>query len=259
LPRETPAHRVSRPARLQSWIAAAALLSLQLTACAGFPGFAPPAAPVPAQCEDSDAIEVTEIYARADEARSNHLEREVKRLRADLDEAEESLIAIESGLLGVRGRADAVSDLAETRIEIARAARRAPWSVDRIEEAHEKLAEAERQFQRGHTGSAVFFASRARRIADSLKDEAQRVADTPGAGFVRGRRVNLRAGPSTRDDVLEVLVGSTPVFRERREGEWLMVRTAAGVVGWVHVSLVREDPSRSSQTQTQSLPASLAR
>jgi len=256
LSRENPAQFVNRSARRCSCTAAASLLSLQLMACAAFPGSTPPALPAPEQCED---VEVTKIYARADEARTQHLELEVKRLRADLDEAEESLIAIESGLLGVRGRADAVSALAETRIKIARAARGASWSLDRIEEARAKLAEAERQFQRGHTGSAVFFASRARRIADGLIDEAQRVAGTPGAGFVRGERVNLRAGPSTQHEVLAVLVGSTPVFRERRDGDWLMVRTAAGIVGWIHVSLVRENASRSSQTQTQSLPASLAR
>jgi hypothetical protein len=248
----------ARAARPRLWIAAGALLSLQLTACAAFQGFAFPApAPEPREC--GVATEVTEIYARADDARTSQLKLEVKRLRADLYEAEESLIAIESGLLGVQGRADAVSALAETRIEIARAARNAPWSVERIEEAQQKLAEAERQFQAGHTGSAVFFVSRARRIADGLNDEARRVANTPGAGFIHASRVNLRAGPSTQHEVLAVLLSSTPVFREHTDGEWLMVRTTTGVVGWIHVSLVHDNASRSSQTQTQSLPASLAR
>jgi SH3-like domain-containing protein len=116
-----------------------------------------------------------------------------------------------------------------------------------------------RQFQSDHSGSAVFFASRARRIADGLNDEARRVANTPGVGFIHGARVNLRAGPSKQHEVLTVLDGPTPVFRERRDGNWLLVRTSAGMVGWIHVSLLRDNASRSSQTQTQSLPASLAR
>jgi hypothetical protein len=254
---ENPTQPGTCATRLRPWIAAAALLSLQLTACAAFQGIA--VVPAPELRETVAAVEVTEIYARADDTRSLLLELEVKRLRADLHEAEESLIAIESGLLGVQGRADAVSALAETRIEIARAARHAPWSIERIEEARQKLAEAERQFQAGHTGSAVFFASRAQRIADGLNDEARRVANTPSATFTHAYRVNLRAGPSTQHEVLAVLVSSTPVFREHSDGDWLMVRTTTGVVGWIHASLVREDASRSSQTQTQSLPASLAR
>jgi len=235
-----------------------AALCLQATACSTLEGpQAAAPAPEPDACEQT--IEVTEIYARADDDRASGLELDVERLRADLLEAEASLVAIESGLIGVHGRADAASTLAESRIEIARAARGAPWSVERIEEARKKLDEAERQFQAGHSGSAVFFASRARRIAKALNDEARRVANTPGTRFVDGARVNLRKGPSTRDEIVAVLVDSTPLFPERRDAGWLLVRTHAGSVGWIHASLVRENWSRSSQTQTQSLPASLAR
>jgi SH3-like domain-containing protein len=70
---------------------------------------------------------------------------------------------------------------------------------------------------------------------------------------VIGRRVNLRAGPSTDDRVLRVLVARTPVLPERRRGDWTLVLTPAGQIGWVHDSLLSP-----SQT-TQSLPASLAR
>lgn|GEM_PF-1072237 len=255
---KNPSQSARRAVRLGPWIAAGSLLGLQLTACAALRDFARPSSSQET-AESTAAAEADRAHARAEAAHIRELESEVERLRADLIEAEESLVAIESGLLGVRGRADAVSELAETRIEIARAARKAPWSLERIAEAKQKLAEAESQFQSGHTGSAVFFASRAQRIAEGLIDEAQRVADTPGASFVHGRRVNLRAGPSAEHEVLAVLVDSTPVFRERRDGEWSMVRTTTGMVGWIHVSLIREHASRSSQTQTQSLPASLAR
>jgi hypothetical protein len=202
---------------------------------------------------------VTEIYQRAEIDRTTQLELEVERLRADLREAEEAMVAIESGLRGVHGRADAVSSLAESRMTVQRAARNAPWSRERVREAEQKLEEAEAQFQEGHTATAVFFASRARRIAEALNEVAERVAKTPGARFVDRPRVNLRSGPSTETRVLHVLLAGTPVFPERTDREWVMVRTPSGEVGWVYASLLRADWSPSSDTTTQSLPASFAR
>jgi hypothetical protein len=199
------------------------------------------------------------IYEQAGVDRTTQLELEVERLRADLREAEEAMVAIESGLRGVHSRADAVSTLAESRIAVERASRDVPWRRERVLEARQKLVEAERQFQAGHTGSAVFFASRARRIAAALNAEARRVASTPGARFVHGRRVNLREGPSTEDRILHVLVGSTPVFPEREDGEWVLVVTPSGEMGWIHHSLLSDRWSSSSETTTQSLPAALAR
>jgi hypothetical protein len=189
----------------------------------------------------------SEVYQRAE------VEREVERLRADLRQAEASLAAMESGLRGFQSRADAVSALAEARIAVEREGPKVPWRRDRVEEARAKLREAERQLEEGHFGSAVFFASRAERITESLCEEVRQVEARPGRRLVIGRRVNLRAGPSTDDRVLRVLVARTPVLPERRQGDWTLVLTPAGQVGWVHDSLLSR-----SQT-TQSLPASLAR
>ena len=212
------------------------------------------------RCEQGESENATRIaYERADIDRAAQLELEVERLRADLLAAEEAMVAIESGLRGVHSRADAVSTLAESRIAVERASRNVPWRRERVSEARQKLEEAERQFQAGHTGSAVFFASRARRIAAALDAEARRVASTPGARFINGRRVNLRAGPSTEDRILHVLVGSTPVFPEREDGEWVLVLTPSGQAGWVHRSLLSDSWSSSSEATTQSLPAALAR
>jgi hypothetical protein len=259
--------RRHRPHRSQLAPLDAAARLVAVAICCGFTSgcatldelLATPTAAERPVSKPTESLPVTEVYARADDDRTAELEREVERLRADLTEAEESLIAIESGLRGIHGRADAVSALAEARIEVERAARKAPWAIERLAESHRKLAEAERQFQADHTGTAVFFASRARRIANALNDEARKIAGTPGMRFIRGRRVNLRAGPSTSDKILSVLVGSTPVVAERSEGDWSLVRTTRGSVGWIHESLLRKTSSTSSQTKTQSLPASLAR
>jgi hypothetical protein len=195
----------------------------------------PEPAPAPAATAEDDAF----VYRSAQEARVRHLEEEVARLRADLDQAEQAMIAIESGLRGVHGRADAVSQLAEARIVVERAAKAAPWRRAALAEARGKLDEADRQFQAGHSGSAVFFASRARRSAESLLAEARQVAREPELRFVAGRRVNLRSGPSLDAEVLQVLERDTPVFPERDAGEWMLVRTANGPAGWIHAGLLR--------------------
>lgn len=221
-----------------------ALASSLLGGCAGFHGIVerlghsnePESAPT--GWRDRSAGDA-EIYRNAQRIYARYLEREVERLRADLRQAEEAMVAIESGLRGVHSRADAVSSLAEARIAVERAGRDVPWRETQIEEARGKLKEAERQFQAGHSGSAVFFASRARRIADTLNEEAELVSRSPDALFVERDRVNLRSGPSTADPVLAVLEHSTPVFPERSEGEWMLVRTPSGPVGWVYHRLLR--------------------
>jgi hypothetical protein len=178
------------------------------------------------------------IYRAAQDARTAYLEREVARLQADLAQAEEAMVTIESGLRGQHTRADAVSTVADARIAVERAARRAPWREREIEEARAKLAEAERQLRAGYSGSALFFASRATRISETLTEEASQVERFPGTRFVDTARANLRGGPSTRNRIVVVLPQSTPVFPERYEGSWLLVRTPAGPVGWLHESVL---------------------
>ena len=205
-------------------------------ACATAPAPPPVVAPKPAA---NTKIEPSpEILRRADADRVRALEIEVERLRADLRAAEETLLAVESGMRGVQGRAEAVSALAETRIQVERAARRAPWRVDEASEARAKLAEAVRQLAAQHIGSTVFFVSRARRIADSLVAEADRVRSDHDTEFVRGHRVNLREGPSRESPVLSTLPAELPVFVEDREGDWCLVRTATGQVGFVRTDLL---------------------
>lgn len=181
------------------------------------------------------------IYRRAEVDRAERLEAEVERLRADLRQAEEALVMAESGLRGSHGRADAVSSLAEARIEVERAASMAPWRVDAIQEARDKLTEADRQIEQSHFGAALFFVYRANRAAQLLEREAALVRKRPGTLFVRVEKVNLRAGPSTADQVVGVLSEGTPVFPERTRDLWTLVRVTSGSVGWVHRSLLRTE------------------
>jgi len=193
----------------------------------------PPPAPPP------EHIDVS-VYKRVADERAEVLEKENERLRADLRAAEETLLAVESGMKGTQRGAEAVSMLAEARLQVDRAAKRAPWRASTAAEAREKLDEASRQLADGHIGSAIFFVSRAARIAGTIGAEADLVAKEQGVRFVKGSRVNLRGAPSKDAAVRAVLSGGMPVFLEHTAGDWLLVRTIAGEVGWMHASLLRE-------------------
>lgn len=166
--------------------------------------------------------------------------RDVQRLRADIREAEEALIAIESGLKGMHTRAEAVSALADSRILVERAAKIAPWRQNSVREARKKLDEADRHVQAGHFGSAMFFTSRARRIASTLTEEAETFRHVAKVRYVNGAKANLRTEPSASSKVLEVLGQATPVVAERNRGRWTRVRAPSGNVGWIHATLLAE-------------------
>ena len=183
-------------------------------------------------------VEQAQRFREAETERAANLLQEIARLKADLKTAESALVEAESGLAGSHTRADAVSSLATTRIQIERAATCAPWRSDEIEDARTKLEEAERQVSEGRFGAALFFVYRARRVAESVLDEADIVAKNGSARMIRGSQVNLRAGPSTNDMILSVLARGTPIFPQVNEGEWVLVQVSGGPAGWIHRRLV---------------------
>jgi len=194
--------------------------------------------PAPELLAARERAQAAELEARVQRARVEQLEATVENLRLDIAAAGQTLIAIESGLRGEYTRADAVSELAEVRILMTRAAAATPWRPFEIATGHEKLEQADRHVRAGHFGSAMFFASSARRIGTSLIDEAERIGRQPGARFVSVERANLRAGPSTQADVLETLERGTPVVSDRTRDGWQQVRTLPGRVGWIHGDLL---------------------
>lgn len=178
------------------------------------------------------------VYQRVESERADRLEREVARLRADLRQAEQALVAAESGLDRSQSRTDVVSMLAQARIRIERASRSAPWRTIAISEARGRLDDADGQLEKGNFGAATFFVFSAKRIASAIESEVHRLETAQDARFIRGRRVNLRSGPSTQESVLQTLVGGTPVFAENDGETWSLVRTLNGQVGWIHASLL---------------------
>ena len=178
----------------------------------------------------------TELLHRAERVQA--LEREVQRLKMDLVRAEDALIGVESRLRSGHSRANAVSSLAEAQIQLNKAAKVAPWRLETISEARDKLEIARKHIDNEYFGAAVFFVYRANRIVEELNHEADIVDKTSQVMFINRPRVNLRGGPSTEEEILTTLVQGTPVVRERKKDEWFLVRTLTGIVGWIHYSLV---------------------
>jgi SH3 domain-containing protein len=201
------------------------------------PGSPPPPAPA-APPVQSTAIE-SEVLARAQMERTEFLEREVERLHADLQQAERSIVELESGLRDLHTRADAVSAVAEARVALDRVSKSVPWQRQRVAEARAKLEEADRQLASDHLGAAVFFASRAQRITESLQTENDQVAKWDVRCVVRGDRVNLRSGPSPDAKVVGVLASEMPLYPERELPDWTLVRTPEGRIGWVNKALLK--------------------
>ena len=180
----------------------------------------------------------TELLYRAERERVQALEREVERLKMDLVRAEDALIGVESRLRSGHSRANAVSSLAEAQMQLNKAAKVAPWRSEIIGVARDKLDIAQKHIDNEYFGAAVFFVYRANRIVEELTYEANIVDQTSQVMFVNRPRVNLRAGPSTGDEILTILAQGTPVVREKKIDEWFLVRTLTGIVGWVHHELV---------------------
>ena len=199
-------------------------------------------------------VEQAALFRRAETERAEQLSLEIDRLQADLRTAEQALVEVESGLAGSNSRADAVSSLAVTRIQVERAASRAPWRNLEIAGAREKLEEAERQVAEGRFGAAIFYAYRARRVAESVLDEAKQVMRSGKARLIRAKRVNLRAGPSTDQRVLSVLVAGMPVVPQTTEGEWTLVQVTGGPAGWIHGSLLGNRITESTELPAAPTP-----
>ncbi len=209
------------------------------------------ARPVQRDCEQrvvykhhfSERVVVEAAERNASAATIGQLQGEIRRLSSDLEQAEKALITAESSLTGVHTRAQAVRALAEARNEIEEAVIRSPWRRKEADVATRKLEEADRQLEAGHIGASILFASRVRRIASDLSEEARAVRTGKKAKQIGARRVRLRSTASSKGKLVEVLPPHMPVFPEEVHGKWVLVRTLSGRVGWVPTTALEALPA----------------
>ena len=215
----------------------------------------------PKQTAASDACEKQVVYRhrfservvyqqaerRADRARMERLEGDVRRLSTDLQQAERALIAVESKLIGAHTRAQAVRAHAETLSQLEVAAGKAPWLDEETRQARQKLSDADKHIRQSHYGAAILFASRAKRIASDIAAQAEAVRKAQNVSRVRVAVAVVRARPERRSSVVVKLTRGTPVFPEKEEGGWVLVRTPRGQIGWMAGSLLESFPASPSR------------
>tara|TARA_R110002124_G_scaffold287162_1_gene470884 strand:- start:43480 stop:44556 length:1077 start_codon:yes stop_codon:yes gene_type:complete len=79
---------------------------------------------------------------------------------------------------------------------------------------------------------AVFDSTSSRSTSDSPSTESPRQATNIAYAYVTGARVNQRAGPSTSNAVMGVLLKGTRVEQLRDDGQWVQIRSNLGT-GWM--------------------------
>lgn len=111
-----------------------------------------------------------DVYGAEERERAERYRREVERLRADLAQAERALVAPSSRSSEGDTRAQAVFELAEARVMVARVEQSQAAGEKELRKVHRKLEDAEHQLTLENFAGSIFFASRARRLAEALVD-----------------------------------------------------------------------------------------
>lgn len=220
------------PARL---LFASLLSACALFGCALFDAENGPDSP--AGRVGSPEAEASSAELEVREQRIARLEEDVVRLRADLRHAEDALVSLGSSSGGQRGRADAVSSVAQARGRIDLAAQVGGDSAQILPAARRTLQEAERQLRDGRHETAAYFAARSRRMAEAVLRQAA-LTRVPAPLRVSSDEVRLRKGPSADYAVIETLARRDRVLAEAEAGDWVRVRAPSGKTGWVHGSLL---------------------
>ncbi len=193
----------------------------------------PPAQP-PVRSEASEIDRAT--YRQVNRYQVAKMKRDAERLQQAVERAEQALAAGESRV-GYTS-ADAISALAEAQVQAQGAIDQVPWRRAELEGARQKLAVAKQYIDARNYAAAMYFVYRANQIMSEVREEARLVDDNPAVLYVKGKRVNLRAGPSTDEPVITVVVQDAPVLHERKYKKWRLVRTTDGFLGWMYAPLL---------------------
>jgi len=193
-----------------------------------------------------------EIALLQSTAQVNDLERRVGSQQEQLDDTITEVVRTKSKLRSIESKAEAASTIAEAEIAV-RSIQNRNESEDR--EASEALEKAQRlleqstvEFKAGNYGGALYLAVQSKSQANTGESRPQskklRAAQDGETAFDQilpltlTKNTNLRAGPDLNQRVLATLKRGTAVVGYGFKENWIRVETDAGMIGWVHQSLV---------------------
>jgi uncharacterized protein YgiM (DUF1202 family) len=200
----------------------------------------------------------------AERSRGQELERELDEKRAAVAVAEERAAALEielanaieevlrskASVRSVHNRALATSRIAEVRVVLHSVESADDTEVARrLERAGDLLARADLALEEDNYGGAAYLAERASDLVRQARTVSEVRSSIPGSvGAIvpllpprvvaPTQRTNLREGPGTTFDRIEVLSVGEPLRAVARAGEWLQIESASGLRGWVHSRLM---------------------
>ncbi len=195
-----------------------------------------PEAQVAARATDHDR----DTYRTINRYRAAKLARDARRLQDALERAEQALTA-DGSSVGYTS-ADAISALAEAQVQVQGEAAQVPWRRREFSQVKEHLATAKRHIDERNYSAAMYFVYRANQTMEEIREEARLVRGNPAVLYVKGKRVNMRAGPSTDEPVITVIPRNDPVLLEQKSELWRLVRTPGGYLGWIYAPLLVTKP-----------------
>ena len=212
----------------------------------------PPKPPVTVACDqqDREIDRLKKTLAEKDtKIRQLHTEQTVQ--AKVLKQAAGEIAHAEIKLRRLATEAGAASQLAEAEVALhgMRARTNSRYAAAQLAQAQHILDAGAASFAEGDYGAAVELAAQSqefinmaagdgRRSALSARDSVEVVFQVP---IVLNARIdsNLRARPSYKASVMEVLPRGTTVQAYAYRGAWLKVRTREGREGWVFSSLLQ--------------------
>ena len=171
---------------------------------------------------------------------------QLARLTDQLGEAILEVVRTKAKLRSMESKAEAASDLAEAEIAIqALMSQGAEWETDPgVTKARELSALSAREFEQGNYGGALYLTGQAKNV---IKGAEARSMNQGTHAMVAGEKAfvlplplmlrsdgDVRQGPNEQSDVAASLGAGADLIGYSYKGQWVRVKTAEGVVGWVY-------------------------
>jgi hypothetical protein len=170
----------------------------------------------------------------------------LSRLTDQLGEAILEVVRTKAKLRSLESRAEAASDLAEAEIAIqALMSKGEDWESDPgVIKARELSELSAREFEQGNYGGALYLTGQAKNVIRTVE---ARSINQAAHSMVEGEKAfslplpllllndsDVRQGPDDRSSVVLTLPEGADLIGYSYKGQWVHVKTADGVGGWVY-------------------------